>query len=273
MHTTALSTLITYNPTAVPANRPLADAAAMMRQYALRHLPVVDDARRLVGIVSDYDVACCDCSEIRASPGRAVPSGAPRAVADVMSRRVVTMAHDDPPAIGLRKMLAGGFHSLPVVEGERLIGIVTSTDFLREFSYGELAVAREPAARYMAHYEAHIDVSAPLADAPRLMDNLNVEYLAVVKGLCPVGVLSRRTVRTCCGESPSATPLTAGQAATVSTPTVRPTDELAEVAARMCDAGQGAAIVVDRSHELAGLIVEDQLLALMAAALEMATGA
>ena len=33
---------------------------------------------------------------------------------------------------------------LPVVDGDRLVGLVSSRDFLREFSYGEMPGSREP---------------------------------------------------------------------------------------------------------------------------------
>ena len=83
----------------------------------LRHLPVVDLDRRLVGLVSDRDL-------MRATAQKS-------SVASVMTRDVRTIGPDTPAAEAIELLLHHKHSALPVVDAHRrLVGIVTSTDFL-----------------------------------------------------------------------------------------------------------------------------------------------
>ena len=53
---TMVRDVMTRRPITVDPDAPLATAAAVMREKAIRHLPVVDDAGRLVGIITDRDL-------------------------------------------------------------------------------------------------------------------------------------------------------------------------------------------------------------------------
>ena len=48
--------IMTPAPATISASATAADAAALMQRMGLRHLPVVDDGGRLVGILSDRDL-------------------------------------------------------------------------------------------------------------------------------------------------------------------------------------------------------------------------
>ena len=52
-----MGSLITYNPKAVLSDTTLEELDAIMDQMQVRHLPVVDDQHRVVGIVSERDLA------------------------------------------------------------------------------------------------------------------------------------------------------------------------------------------------------------------------
>jgi CBS-domain-containing membrane protein len=83
----------------------------------LRHLPVIDRERRLVGLVSDRDL-------LRATVQ-------PASVASVMTREVRTIGPDAPAIVAVEHLLQYKHSALPVVDAHRvLLGIVTSTDFL-----------------------------------------------------------------------------------------------------------------------------------------------
>lgn len=83
----------------------------------MRHLPVVDRDRRVVGLVSDRDL-------MRAA-------AQPSAVSAVMTRSVRTIGPEAPAIEALELLLHYKYSALPVVDGnQRLVGIVTSTDFL-----------------------------------------------------------------------------------------------------------------------------------------------
>lgn len=88
-----------------------------MRRRNIRHLVVMDDTR-LVGVLSERDLG--------GRAGAAVRRG--RVVKDLMTPRVAS-AHPDTTvreaADLMRERLIG---SLPVLDGDRLVGIVTATD-------------------------------------------------------------------------------------------------------------------------------------------------
>ena len=111
-----------YRPGAVCAapEDSLRDAARKMRRGAMSCLPVMD-GNRIVGIVSERDLV------------EAVANGVGPAVA-----RVMDYMNDDAPCVGLDddsadaqlKMLAIGCRHLPVVDGDRLVGMVSARDLV-----------------------------------------------------------------------------------------------------------------------------------------------
>jgi CBS domain-containing protein len=108
--------LMTTNLITVNANEPLKEARAEMEIGVIRHLPVIDDRGRLVGVVSDRDLL----GHMRA-----------HRVADVMTRDVVTTRPDAPAADAASVMLDHKISSVLVVnDDEQLVGMVTQTDYL-----------------------------------------------------------------------------------------------------------------------------------------------
>lgn len=96
-------------------------ARLRMRYADIRHLPVVDDDRRLIGIVSDRDLL-----------RRKSHHSKPLRLREVMSRHVHQVKPDDPAALAAQLMLDHRIGALPVVGADgQLLGLVTETDFLR----------------------------------------------------------------------------------------------------------------------------------------------
>lgn len=106
--------VVTIAPT-VPAE----DAWNLMRTRDIRHL-VVTDASGVVGVLSDRDAGGRQGAPVRRN----------RTVAELMTRRVVTV----PPATTLRKaanlMRGRSIGCLVVANRERIVGIVTVADLL-----------------------------------------------------------------------------------------------------------------------------------------------
>ncbi|HET7565618.1 MAG TPA: CBS domain-containing protein [Gemmatimonadaceae bacterium] len=101
----------------IAPDAPASVAWTRMRRRGIRHLVVVDDGRP-VGVVSERDLGGRAGSDIRRG----------RSVRTLMTRRVVGAAPDtsvQQAANLMRERLIG---SLPVTDGDRLVGIVTATD-------------------------------------------------------------------------------------------------------------------------------------------------
>lgn len=104
-----------------------ADAAwAAMRRKRIRHLVVVGDRGQLAGVVSDRDLGGEHGAETRR--GRAVRELMTPSPATATPRTTLRQA-----ANLMRGRLIG---SLPVVEDDRVVGIVTATDVLDELGRG-----------------------------------------------------------------------------------------------------------------------------------------
>jgi CBS domain-containing protein len=188
--------LVTYNPVTVSPGDSLARVVRLMDEYVLRHLPVVDDAFRLLGIISDLDVAVA--IENRADDptvGLDHAAGRLPSAADLMTRVVTSVGPEDSPASMLQALLCRRFHSIPFVEQGRLRGIVTSTDFLREFAALAPAAARAPIARAMSPWPEVVDVAASVDEAQALMSRRKCEVLGVANGRGAVAAVTIRMLR------------------------------------------------------------------------------
>lgn len=115
---------------------PLHHASRIMHEKHIRHLPVTTEGL-LIGMVSDRDVrqACgreIIEDEVAEAHGRLYASSA--RVLDVMAHRIETTTATTSLMEAAHKMLDAQIGALPVVSGERLIGIITHTDVLRIIS-------------------------------------------------------------------------------------------------------------------------------------------
>lgn len=120
---------MTPTPTTIDPTTSIADARALMTRFAVRHLPVVDDAGTLLSMVADRDLRVAET--IFESPERA-------SAAHV----VHLIGHDRAPRVSPRAalhsvvadMVRDHVDAVLVVEHDRLLGILTTTDACRLFA-------------------------------------------------------------------------------------------------------------------------------------------
>lgn len=123
----------------------LPDAIRLARERGVRHLPVTEDGK-LVGIVSDRDL-----KQAMASPATSLDVHELKylldrlAVGELMTRAVITIGPTAPVEEAARLMVTEKISALPVMDGDRLLGIVTETDVLNLFLKG--MGAGEPSSR------------------------------------------------------------------------------------------------------------------------------
>lgn len=125
----------------VRAETPLPDAWRLLRRHDLHALPVLDDERRVAGMIGQNDllrhVGLDDYqtlrSRLRALLGHllGVRVDRPALVAEVMRTAVTTVRMDEPIAALVPAMSNGGLHHVPVVDQDGVfVGIVSQSDLL-----------------------------------------------------------------------------------------------------------------------------------------------
>jgi acetoin utilization protein AcuB len=127
-------------PITIDPEAPLATAIAVMREKEIRHLPVVDDGGRLVGIITDRDLRSAALapalkeflpSDLRRAIERATGVLEELRVKDAMTWSVVTARPDASVAEVAAVMFERRIGSLPVRENGKLVGIVTERDIFK----------------------------------------------------------------------------------------------------------------------------------------------
>jgi CBS domain-containing protein len=263
---TGLGTFVTYNPAAVTADVPLDDLMLRLDSQGVRHLPVVDAQRRVLGMVSDLDVSRAVLTW-RAWKGAAVLAGVAPTVDDILVRRTTSIDTRESPRSALAKFREHRVDALPVVDEGRLVGILTSSDFLREFSYGEFDGCDQTVGDHMHQDDrVAVDTTTPWREVQATMQQRGMEHLIAVRGLCPIGVISLRDLRRTSEDLPPDGQL--GQIKAIdllnkTSAVLRPTHRLAEAAALMLEVRLKALPVVNRANHLVGLLTEDDILAVV----------
>jgi CBS domain-containing protein len=119
---TQIRDLMTENPSSCERGTPVAEAAKVMARENVGSVPVVEGGK-LVGVVTDRDLVVRLLAE-----GRDPQS---TTVGEVASSEPVTLSPDDGLDQALQLLARHQVRRLPVVEGERLVGIVAQADIAR----------------------------------------------------------------------------------------------------------------------------------------------
>ncbi|MCA1989526.1 MAG: CBS and ACT domain-containing protein [Desulfarculus sp.] len=123
---------MTTDPITVNPDTSVMKASQVMKENNVRRLPVINDKGQVVGIVTDRDLK-------EASPSKATTLDVHELyyllselkVKDIMSRKVITITAEETVEKAAVIMLEHKVTGLPVVDGGRLIGILSQGDVFR----------------------------------------------------------------------------------------------------------------------------------------------
>ncbi len=127
-------------------------AATVLDEHGFTCLPVVDGDGALVGVVSEADLLAD-----RFPPDPRIPVGerpvrtAAVVVADVMSRDVLATAPEQEVASLLAVLGTSGHRAVPVVEAQRVVGVVTYRDLLHALARDDALIAADVRRRLALH--------------------------------------------------------------------------------------------------------------------------
>jgi CBS domain-containing membrane protein len=136
------SEAMTPAPVAVSFGTPVQEAWSLLRQHRVKALPVLDRARRIVGIVTLADFMREAGIDPRPGwarrlrewlrPSPTCYTDKAEAVGQIMTRQVRVVSSERPIGDLLPLFASTGHHHVPVIDGEqRLVGIITQSDVVR----------------------------------------------------------------------------------------------------------------------------------------------
>ncbi|ADT87912.1 MULTISPECIES: CBS domain-containing protein [Vibrio] len=136
--------MMTRSPHTLLRSHTLADARHMMEALDIRHIPIVDANRKLLGIVTQRDILAAQESSLqKLSAEHSYTADTP--LYEMMHTEVMSVA----PQAGLKEsalyMQKHKVGCLPVVAKGELVGIITDSDFVSiAINLLELAEESEP---------------------------------------------------------------------------------------------------------------------------------
>jgi acetoin utilization protein AcuB len=129
----------------VSPDTPIMDALRLMESEHIRRAPVVKDGK-LVGIVAQKDLLNASPSPVTSLSVWEIHDLVSKiTVKRVMTPQVITIQEDTPLEEAARLMADHRIGGLPVLHGDKIIGIITETDLFKVFL--ELLGAREKGVR------------------------------------------------------------------------------------------------------------------------------
>jgi CBS domain-containing protein len=112
-----------YDVVTIEPSATLTTAIKLLAERRIGAVVITGPDQRIVGILSERDI-------VRALAERG-PSTLTEPLADVMTRKVVTCGQGDTVCEIMERMTLGKFRHIPVVEQNRLIGIVSIGDIVK----------------------------------------------------------------------------------------------------------------------------------------------
>ena len=125
---------MTENLVKLNVNDSLSKAEALFKKNKIKHLPVVQ-GNSVVGMLSYSDLLRISFADATDDSGEFVESTVYDmfSLEQVMTHKVVCVESDDDIREVAEILAKKHFHALPVIEHDKLIGIVTSTDIINFF--------------------------------------------------------------------------------------------------------------------------------------------
>jgi len=148
--------IMTRDPITCLPQTTIEDLCETLRRENINGAPVVDEAGRLVGIVSQDDVIFRrgrpnediqpprDIKDLfqRGFASIADSDAGPRRVEDIMTREVISADEETPVEQLCRTMWERRIHRIPITRGGKLSGIVSSLDLCKIIANGKVSLSQ-----------------------------------------------------------------------------------------------------------------------------------
>ena len=121
------SHIMTSPVRSVSFSQSIASVRNFLKETGLNHLPVVDASGLLVGLLTDRDLL----RGYRVDSPEQKPLHPSTQVLDLMQTGIITATDDTELRDIAQAMVNDGVRCIPIVNGDRILGIITATDVLK----------------------------------------------------------------------------------------------------------------------------------------------
>jgi acetoin utilization protein AcuB len=248
----------------------LTEARKIIDENQIRALPVVKDGK-LVGIITRRGLLRLDLSILENESWNQDIDMTEETVGEVMTLKPITLLPDTLIPKAARIMLENKITALPVVENDKLVGILTNSDLLR-FILAEYPGLKKDirVKHYMTDEVVSIDEDTTLLESHRLMGTKRIRSLPVLgEDGKLVGLVTRTDLMS---SDPSRLSSRKNQDISVKVLTqpvkkvmtkeiltISPEAELTSAAKMLLDHKIHALIVMDDEKKMAGILTESDL--------------
>lgn len=126
---TPVSKIMTKDPISVNLSNDVADVVQIFKERNIHHIPVVS-GDKLVGMISKTDIDRISYVNSYATESANTVVYDLLKIEQVMTSSLETIQAEDQIKEAAELLARGRYHALPVMEGDKLTGIVTSTDVI-----------------------------------------------------------------------------------------------------------------------------------------------
>lgn len=137
--------VMTTRPISLEPTATVKDIAKVLLDRDIRAVPIVDIGDTLVGVVSEADIICRECPTARRHTlggfvdrllGHGhdwVAKASGITAEEIMTHPAISCVTTEPVTVAARRMLSEDVRMMPVIEDNRLVGILSRHDVLRLF--------------------------------------------------------------------------------------------------------------------------------------------
>ncbi len=178
----------------VTADANIAEAIKLMREKKIKHLPVADHDKKVVGILSDRDIKEYTPSKVSTFDIHELNYILfTTKVKQIMIKKVFTASPRMPIEEAAMAMFDNNIGSLPVVENKKLVGIISDRDLFKVLV--DITGVRHGGHRFYLTLEDKLGATKEVLDIVRehgfTIDSVLTTYEGVKKGLKKVVVRTK----------------------------------------------------------------------------------
>ena len=130
--------LMQANVRTISDDASVAEVVVSLADGHISGLPVVDKSGRIIGVVSASDVLTTEAEAESEAEAAGRNLMLETSVREIMTPRPYTVSPDEDVREAARQMLYGEVHRLFVADGDRLVGVISTTDIVRAVATGKL---------------------------------------------------------------------------------------------------------------------------------------